>query len=88
MDANRLGQVLCFATAVLLGGCDSYYRHHVPMDPAFGNATRHNRAAHAVDLDPAWAKDTDLLIEGKRVQKATDRYHGGAEKQPEAVVTK
>jgi hypothetical protein len=58
------------------------------MDPAFGNATRHNQAAQTVDPDPAWAKDTDLKFEGARIKKATDRYYGGEIIKPEAVVTK
>ena len=89
MDKIRLPKILCMAALAMLGGCaDGFYRHHIPMDPAFGNATRHNQAAHAVDLDPAWAKDTDLPTEGKRAMKAMERYQGGTEKTPEPVATK
>ncbi len=88
MDSNRLGRLLCLAAVTVLGGCEGYYRHEYPMDPAFGNATRRNAAAHTVDPDPAPAKDTDLLFDGQRIKKAMDRYRGGEEKKPEAVTTK
>jgi hypothetical protein len=82
-------RIACLAAFVLLGGCgDMHYRHQYPLDPSFGNAVRHNSAAHAVDLDPAWAKDTNLLTDGKRVKKGTDRYVAGEEKALEPIATK
>jgi hypothetical protein len=88
MSPIRIARAACLAAFAVLGGCDTHYRHHFPMDPAFGNATRHNQALHAVDLDPAWAKDTDVGGDGQRVKKATDRYYGGEVIKPEAVTIK
>ena len=89
VNSIQTKRIACLAALALLGGCgDLHYRHQYPIDPSFGNAVRHNSAAHAVDLDPAWAKDTDLLTDGKRVKKATDRFSVGEEKTPEAVSTK
>jgi hypothetical protein len=89
MNPVHAPKILCLAALALLAGCgDLHYRHNIPLDPSFGNATRHNQAAHAIDLDPAWAKDTDLSTDGKRALKAMERYHGGQEKQVEKVETK
>ena len=54
-----------------------------PLGPEFGNAVRHNEAAHVIDPSPAAAQSPVPALDGKRAAAAMTRYQNNAVRELE-----
>lgn len=57
------------------------------LSPHFGNAVRHNMAAHIINPAPAYAPGTLPDHMGRRQALAVERYATGREKEVEVLGT-
>ena len=58
-----------------------------PLDPRFGDATRHNKAMHIINPEPLPATTPAPTLSGRRGMLAIERYETGQIEEPEEVST-
>ncbi len=77
------------APAALLQGCyeDDYLSHRDTISLGAGDAVATNAATQTIDPWPAYAKDTDIQMDGKRAQVAIERYQQNKSLPPRGVNT-
>ena len=68
---------------LVVGACGS----PSPLDPDFGNATRHNKAMHIINPEPLPATTPAPTLSGRRGMLAIERYESGEVKEPEEIDT-
>ena len=74
--------LLTLPVAVLLAACST---NQEPLGPDFGNAVRHNKAAHIINPTPTY--DSLFGHDGPRMALGHDRYRTGTVIQPRTLST-
>ena len=74
--------LLALPAAVLLAACST---NQEPLSPDFGNAVRHNKAAHIINPTPTY--DGLFGHDGSRMALGQDRYRTGTVIQPRTLST-
>lgn len=79
----------CVAAAVTAGACSSdqiheYRAHTDKVTSGAGNAKASNAALHTIDPWPRESQNTQIDVDGKRVQGAIRRYETNKSVKPQA----
>lgn len=91
---RRMPALACAAAVMLAGALLSACRDSNPylsrrdtIRLGAGDAMAHNRAVHTIDPWPAYAKDTRIDADGKRMLLAVDRYQNNQSIEPTGIET-
>ena len=66
--------LLVVGLAALLGGCADYMNHRDSITLGAGNAPEANIGIHTVDPFPPEAENTNIKVDGTKVNQAHQRY--------------
>ncbi|MFC3205007.1 hypothetical protein [Aquamicrobium soli] len=66
--------LLVLLAAMLLGGCADYMNHRDSITLGAGDAMEANLGIHTIKSFPPDAKNTNIRVDGAKVQQAYKRY--------------
>ncbi len=85
---NRIAKtVVLLLVAAPLGACAEYLDRRSSLSPSFGDAVARNMAVQVIDPWPAHSRDTRIVHDGARLQKAVERYRTGEITEPKGAST-
>jgi hypothetical protein len=87
--AKALAAGFVLAPALLLAGCyeDDYLSRRDTVSLGAGDAQATNAATHTLDPWPPHSKNTNINIDGARVQVGMDRYQSNKSLKPKGLAT-
>ncbi|MGB3901059.1 MAG: hypothetical protein WA973_21150 [Mesorhizobium sp.] len=68
--------------AMLLGGCADYMNHRDTVTLGAGDAMEANLGIHTIKPFPPDAKNTNIRVDGTKLQRAHERYLLSCDQQP------
>ena len=75
------------ASSAALAACDPYLEHYESFGPGYGDATNQNFALQIANPDRPMPDESQMIMDGNRMNTAVTNYRTGKVIEPEEVTT-